>query len=290
MNAGRDRYLILLLTVCGLLAGVTLPSPAYAMSKAEQRKLESAAKKAFYSSDYEKAKEIYSTLISEFDDYIYLRNIARCYEQMKQPGPALDNFKAYLKRAGSSLSEKEKQEITERVAAMEKLVAEAAEAESKKQAAAPQAAQELSPASGTPPPKLPLPAPEASQPATAPGPALNNASAGSLDLSGQPQPSAQPSALRPLGFALLITSGVAALVGGVLMYSAWSTYGDNKDGKCGDATGCANARNNVDTQNLWSKISFGVAAGAAMLGGTFLFIAPSPRPSRDVAIGMGWTY
>jgi hypothetical protein len=285
MNSGRDRHLILFLTVCGLLVGLTLP--AHAMSKAEQRKSEGAAKKAFYSSDYEKAKEIYSTLISEFDDYIYLRNIARCYEQMKQPGPALDNFKAYLKRAGSSLSEKETQEITERIAAMEKLVAEATEAESKKQAA-PQAAQEISPASAAPPPTLPPPAPEANQPTAAPSPAVN--SAGGLDLSGQPQPSAQPSALRPLGFALLITSGVAALVGGVLMYSTWSTYDDNKDGKCGDVTGCANARDNLNTKKLWSKISFGAAAGAAMLGGTFLYIAPSPRFSRDVAFGMGWTY
>jgi hypothetical protein len=287
MKAGRDRYFPVVI-LCGLLLGLAQSTSALAMSS-EQRKLESEAKKAFYSSDYEKAKEIYSTLLSKFDDYIYLRNIARCYEQMKQPEPALDNFRAYLKRAGASLSEKERQEIGERIAAMEKLAADAAEADSRKAPAAAPAAQEIAPPSGAQPAPA-LPAAEASPPAAAPSPEASPASAGIVELPAQPQPPPQPSALRPLGIALLITSGVAAVVAGVLMYSSWSTYGDNKDGKCGSASSCANARDSVNTKNLWSKVSFGVAAGTAVLGGTFFFIAPSPRSSRDVAIGMGWTY
>jgi len=337
MKVGRDRHVISALIVCGLLGVLSLPSIAQAMSKSEQRKLESAAKKAFYSSDYETAKEIYSTLLSEFDDYIYLRNIARCYEQMKQPGAALDNFRAYLKRAGSSLSEQERQEIADRMAAMEKLLAETTEAAPQKQEAAkaqppavapvpepvpsqpaqvqpvqvqPAQAQlaqvqpvQVQPAQAqlaqvqpsqaqlaqTQPAPVP-PVPEAGLPPVPPGARESQASPIGVDLSQPPASPPKSSALKSAGLGLLIAAGVAAIVGGVLMYSAWSTYGANKDGKCGDSSGCASARDSVDSKNLWSKISFGVAAGAAVLGGTFYLIAPSPKDSRDVAIGMSWTY
>jgi hypothetical protein len=134
------------------------------------------------------------------------------------------------------------------------------------------------------------PVPEAGLPPVPPGARESQASPIGVDLSQPPASPPKSSALKSAGLGLLIAAGVAAIVGGVLMYSAWSTYGANKDGKCGDSSGCASARDSVDSKNLWSKISFGVAAGAAVLGGTFYLIAPSPKDSRDVAIGMSWTY
>jgi hypothetical protein len=218
MKAGPERSLILILVVCGLLGGIAAPTVALAMSKTEQRRLESEAKKAFYSSDYEKAKDIYAVLISEFDDFIYLRNIARCYEEMKQPGPAIDGFKSYVKFAGARISVREYQEITERIAGLERLAAAATEAKSKKQSTAAPTAHETSARGGGQPHPTPSQSvPKGSMAAGVPSPETSNPSTGNVDLAPRSDLPPQPSALRPLDRAILITAGIATIVGVVII-------------------------------------------------------------------------
>ena len=304
--------------ICGLLVLASLgldtsPAQAQALAPSAQRKAEVEAKKAFVSANYQTAKELYSELYSQTSDPVYLRNLGRCFEELGEPGPALSNFRLYLLKTGKALSAREHEEIEGRIAAMQKLqgaqqneekrrndeeaavklrTRETADAAAAAELQRRQAEEALAAAE-----TQRRQAEAAARIAQSAGPgALGQDGIGSSTQTSESSLHASPthppatSTLRSVGTGLLIASAVTMVVGGALMYSAWSTYRSNNDGKCGDSTTCAAARDSINTKNLWSKVSLGVGAGAAAMGGTLILLAPSPSSPKGASASMTWTF
>jgi len=89
-----------------MLAVLVLASPAYAT--AETRPAAPAGSPAAANPDeqardlsrggrFAEALQVYQRLRAETHHPTYLRNIGRCHQMMRQPGPAIDAFEAYLR-------------------------------------------------------------------------------------------------------------------------------------------------------------------------------------------------
>ncbi len=110
------------------------------------------AVQAFAAGRYDEALELYAALYSNSFNPIYLRNIGRCYQKLKQPDKAIDKFRDYLEKA-KKLTPDEKAQINGYIKEMEALRDE--------QAGKPQA---------TPPVLVPVPPVQQIQPAQPEGP------------------------------------------------------------------------------------------------------------------------
>ena len=66
---------------------------------AAQREGERKAQAAFAAGRYEASVEIYANLWAEHHDPIYLRNIGRCYQRLRNPDRAIASFEEYLAKA-----------------------------------------------------------------------------------------------------------------------------------------------------------------------------------------------
>ena len=91
------------------LSAPTLAADCPARAASAQERGETAAK-AFLQGKYEEALAIYLDLYVTTSRPEYLRNVARCQQQLKQYDRAIDNFKEYMRRA-ESLRAAEKSEI-----------------------------------------------------------------------------------------------------------------------------------------------------------------------------------
>jgi hypothetical protein len=132
-----------------LTVGLALPAAAQtdpAPTSAATRQKEMAARKAFASSDWDRALDLFSDLYAQTLHPVYLRNIGRCHQKMRQPQKAIDAFQDYLAK-NKHLGPGERQEIDGYIAEMERLRDE--------QARAPR--PEATPAPGPPPVNEPLP-------------------------------------------------------------------------------------------------------------------------------------
>jgi tetratricopeptide (TPR) repeat protein len=99
-----------------------LATRAAAASAAEDpRELEGRTR--FAKGDYERALDIYARLSAESNDPVYLRNIGRCYQKMRQPEKAIDSFREYLRRA-PRLKASERKEVDGFIHDMERLADE----------------------------------------------------------------------------------------------------------------------------------------------------------------------
>jgi hypothetical protein len=126
---------------------------------------EMKARESFAAGRYDEALELFAKLYAETLNPIYLRNIGRCQQKLKQPDKAIDAFHDYLAKGGKKISADEKAEINGYIKDMEALRDEQA----KQQQAPPPA-----PVAPTPAPVQPIPAqPEGPPPGytTAPPPA-----------------------------------------------------------------------------------------------------------------------
>ncbi len=86
-----------------------------------------AARDLFRTGRYAEALSIYVQLYTETHHPTYLRNIGRCRQMMRQPGPAIDSFRSYLRQA-RDLAPSERAEIEGYIAEMQRLEASAAPA------------------------------------------------------------------------------------------------------------------------------------------------------------------
>jgi len=78
------------------------------------------AVQAFAAGRYDEALELYAALYSNSFNPIYLRNIGRCYQKLKQPDKAIDKFRDYLEKA-KKLTPDEKAQINGYIKEMEAL-------------------------------------------------------------------------------------------------------------------------------------------------------------------------
>ena len=161
-----------------LLAGATLfcafaaPAPTEAAPKGRDKR-EIKAREAFAGGRYDEALDLFAKLYAEKLHPTYLRNIGRCYQNLRQPEKAINAFRDYLRQA-KDLSSAEKIEIEGYIAEMEAL---------KKKQDNEQAAR------AAPPPRSPIPVP-----AAPPVPASHGPTTGTVSLTEKPTaPSPQPS-------------------------------------------------------------------------------------------------
>jgi hypothetical protein len=82
---------------------------------------EMKARESFAAGRYDEALEIFAKLYAETLNPIYLRNIGRCQQKLKQPDKAIDAFHDYLAKGGKKISADEKAEINGYIKEMEAL-------------------------------------------------------------------------------------------------------------------------------------------------------------------------
>src|SRR3954454_11961257 len=82
---------------------------------------EMKAREAFAAGRYDEALQTLSRLYAETLNPIYLRNIGRCQQKLKQPDKAIDAFHDYLIKGGKKISADEKAEINGYIKEMEAL-------------------------------------------------------------------------------------------------------------------------------------------------------------------------
>jgi len=133
------------------------------------------AREDFAAGRYHQALDIFAKLYAETLNPVYLRNIARCHQKLREPNEAIDSFRDYL-ATGKTISPEERAEINGYIKEMEALRAERAdETKQAKQAAAP------------PPPDAPATAPvQPIAPAPAPATPASTAGPGSPALAPHP--------------------------------------------------------------------------------------------------------
>src|SRR5215831_20245996 len=89
-------------------------------ASAVDRAEELQARQAFASGRYDQALELFAKLYAETLHPVYLRNIGRCHQKMREPEKAIDAFHDYLGKA-RKVSADEKREIEGYIQEMEAL-------------------------------------------------------------------------------------------------------------------------------------------------------------------------
>lgn len=110
------RLLFLVLFVVGV-SGAGASRAGAAPVAIDVREVE--ARRDFMEGRYREAIRLFAALYAQSADPIHLRNIARCYQKLRQPEEAITNFRDYLDKA--IISEDERREINSYIAEMETL-------------------------------------------------------------------------------------------------------------------------------------------------------------------------
>jgi tetratricopeptide (TPR) repeat protein len=124
------------LIAVALLFALAVPAVAAAGDDGAELK----ARTHFAAGEYKEALEIYARLYAETMHPTYLRNIARCHQNLGNPDKAIGSFREYLRKA-HDLSPDQRKEIEGYIAEMEQL----------KQSQS-QSSSQASPHAATPPP------------------------------------------------------------------------------------------------------------------------------------------
>jgi len=145
-----------ILTVTAVLCALVFSTGAMA---AGEEGAEMKARTHFAAGEYKEALEIYARLYAETMHPTYLRNIARCHQNLGNPDKAISSFREYLRKS-KNLSADQRAEIEGYIAEMEQLKKSKAAEQSTPAAerAAPPAAAERAPLPPAPPPSEPPPA------------------------------------------------------------------------------------------------------------------------------------
>jgi hypothetical protein len=160
--------------------------------------MEMKAREDFAAGRYDKALDLFAKLYAETLNPVYLRNIGRCHQKMREPQKAIDAFQDYLAK-GKKISADERAEIEGYIKEMTALRDEQA-----RQGQAPPVAPvaPVTPVAPQPPPGWTVAPPPGAQP-EAPPPAWNPPPPGpgaapgdSAVLVAQPAPVVEPS--RPI--------------------------------------------------------------------------------------------
>jgi hypothetical protein len=108
------RWRLALVLTLGLVGGL----PARVHAAPDPREIE--AREEFAAERYQTALEIFARLYAETLHPNYLRNIARCYQNLGEPDRAITSFRDYLHK-GRSISPDERVEIEGYIKEMEDL-------------------------------------------------------------------------------------------------------------------------------------------------------------------------
>ncbi len=151
MVARRRGLPFVFLLVLGSLAA---PLPIRAAAAAPVRPKEMQARKAFAAGEWKEALQLFAELYAETLHPVYLRNIGRCHQKLRDPERAIDAFREYLAKS-RQVGPQERAEIDGYIQEMQALQAERA------RAAAPAPVTEPAPAPPAPdlgarPPPAPL--------------------------------------------------------------------------------------------------------------------------------------
>jgi hypothetical protein len=138
-----------LITRWGVVLGVALAVMLASGEALADRATEMKAREAFAAGRYEDALGLFAKLYAETLHPVYLRNIGRCHQKLRQPEPAIDKFNEYLAKE-KKIAADERAEIDGYIKEMEVLRDEQA-----KKAAAPPPIAPLPPPPGYPPPPPP---------------------------------------------------------------------------------------------------------------------------------------
>ena len=168
---------------CGVVLVVaSVVSFSFAGPALADRATELKAREDFAAGRYEEALQLFAKLYAETLHPVYLRNIGRCRQNMREPQKAIDAFRDYLTK-NKKMSDEERTEIEGYIHEMEVLRDEQA-----KQAAVAQVPPVAPPPTAVPRPVAPPPT--AVPRAVAPPPP---SSAPAITLASTPPPAAQES-------------------------------------------------------------------------------------------------
>jgi hypothetical protein len=246
-------------------AGAPAARPAAASSRKDREK---RAEAAFIGSHYQEAAELLDGLYAEFHNPVYLRNLGRCHQRLKNPDRAIAAFDEYLRR-GKNVTAAEREEVKGFISEMEQL-------KRQQEAAAAPPPPPVAPALPvTPKPPIVAPvavAPPAPLAAVAPPP-----------VSVAETPSTPPSHRtgKVVGGILLGAAAALAGGGGALLASSWSELKRGQRLNCPDYGyyDCSRIKSRVDARALWAKVLFGAAAATAIAGGTVLVLSFRKEPA-----------
>jgi hypothetical protein len=104
-----------------VLGAVLVMVLALAGSAQADHASEMKARESFAAGRYDEALQTFAKLYAETLNPIYLRNIGRCQQKLKQPDKAIDAFHDYLIKGGKKISADEKAEINGYIKEMEAL-------------------------------------------------------------------------------------------------------------------------------------------------------------------------
>jgi hypothetical protein len=268
---------------CCLLFGLSIVASAGTPAAAEPRQpaaaraesREGKAREMFAMGRYEEALAIYAKLYSETTHPTYLRNIGRCYQNLRQPEKAISSFEEYL-RQGRNISAEQRSQVEGYIREMQGLKAkQTAEAAAAQQSVRPEAASEARP---------PTEQPRAAEPpATIKEPAATAATE-------QPPPSdagkgnSKRTAAFVVGGVALVTLGVGAVFGARAISKANAVDQHCPGGGCDDTGLMLDREARTAARIADVAIGVGIAAGAVA---TYLFIASrdqsGSRPAVTVA-------
>jgi hypothetical protein len=162
---------------------LALAGAAQAGPKEEKRAIQS-----FAAGRYDEALEIYAKLYADTLNPVYLRNIGRCHQKLKQPEKAIESFQDYLQK-GKNISADEKAEINGYIKDMQALRDDQA-----RQQQPPPSTPPVAPA--TPTPVQPIPA---SPPPATPGPEVSPGYAAQPTATPYPAPPPAADQQQPAG-------------------------------------------------------------------------------------------
>jgi tetratricopeptide (TPR) repeat protein len=202
------------LAALSFVLALAFAAPALA---AEDASDDLRARTHFAAGEYKPALDIYVRLYAETLHPTYLRNIARCYQNLGQADKAISSFREYLRKA-KELTPAARSEIEGYIAEMEQL--------KRSQSAPPPAPTAPAPA---------MPAPSASEPAPSASAPPPSSSEPPLVLVGPPTVVAQPRDEDPPFYTRAWFWGTVAgvAVGGVLAALLLSSGGDRPRGSLG---------------------------------------------------------
>jgi tetratricopeptide (TPR) repeat protein len=262
-----------------ILVAVAGASVAEAQTAAsgDRRERERRAESSFVAGRYQEAIEVLNSLYADFHNPLYLRNLGRCHQRLKDPDRAIAAFDEYLRRAKNVTSE-EREEVRGFIREMEEL---------KKQ-------REATAAPPPPPPpahgSVTAPAP-ASTPAAVAPPPMTSATPAPAAATASPPPTVETTAPparggkgKWIGIGLLGAAAALAVGGGAMLASSWSEYRRGTRQGC-ETFACPNIADRVEARSLWAKILFGGAVAAGIAGGTVLVLSLS-KESSTASTGM----
>jgi tetratricopeptide (TPR) repeat protein len=137
-----------------LVLGLVLLVAGRAVAAADPRELD--ARKEFAAGRYEAALDIFAKLYAETLHPVYLRNVARCYQNLKQPDRAITSFREYLRKA-KNVTPADRAEVEGYIKEMEDLQKQQEAAAAAKPPANPVAPVTPLPAAAPPPPQADRP-------------------------------------------------------------------------------------------------------------------------------------